>query len=96
MPDALKLYEVHSDAAKPTVLAKAEKRVPKQAKSLMQEVVLAFGAGGASIFVLLAAMRACSSARSSSPAYGGIEMASHDIEASARLRSGSTPLTGLE
>lgn len=92
--DALrKLYEVHSDAAaEPTKIEKAAKRVDKQRQShsLMQEIVLAFGAGGASIFFLLTAMRACSSRRSSSSTHGGIEMTSQDIESSSRLRSGST------
>lgn len=68
------------------VTAMRQVRVAKQGQTHAQELIMAFAAGGASLFLVLTAMRACGS-RQSLLGDEGIRMASPDEGAGVPLVS---------
>jgi len=86
----LRLYDDQIQQVK----AMRQARVAKQSQTHTQEMIMAFAAGGASLFLAMAAMRSCGS-RQSSRSEEGIQMAAaHQHSASVSSRSSEAPLMG--
>jgi len=88
----LRLYDQDMQEVK----AMRQVRVAKQGQTHTQELIMAFAAGGASLFLVLAATRAFGSGKSLPSDDGGIQMAASSDPTSAAFRSSRSPLTALE